>query len=114
MPNRRNFLQGLSAVPLLAGGSRAARAASVTRDYFADLGIRPFLNAAGTYTTLTASLMPTEVVKAIEYASKRFVRLIELHDAVGVRIASLVGCEAAMVTAGAASALTLGTAACLT
>src|SRR5262249_21771880 len=38
----------------------------------------------------------------------------ELHDKVGERIASLIGCEAAMVTAGAASALTLGTAACMT
>src|SRR5581483_3470688 len=42
------------------------------------------------------------------------VRLDELHDAVGKRIANLIGCEAAMVTAGAASALTLATAACLT
>jgi L-seryl-tRNA(Ser) seleniumtransferase len=33
---------------------------------------------------------------------------------VGERIASLIGCEAAMVSAGAASALTLGTAACMT
>jgi len=35
-------------------------------------------------------------------------------NAAGRRIAELVGCEAAMVTAGAASALTLGTAACMT
>jgi L-seryl-tRNA(Ser) seleniumtransferase len=42
------------------------------------------------------------------------VRLNELHDAAGRRIASLIGCEAAMITSGAASALTLGTAACMT
>jgi L-seryl-tRNA(Ser) seleniumtransferase len=94
--------------------SGPAGAASAKRDYFAELGIRPFLNAAGTYTALTASLMPAEVMQAIEYASKRYVRLVELHDAVGRRIAGLAGVEAAMVTAGAASALTLGTAACLT
>ena len=40
--------------------------------------------------------------------------LDELHDKVGERIAALVHCEAAMVTSGAASALTLGTAAVLT
>jgi D-glucosaminate-6-phosphate ammonia-lyase len=40
--------------------------------------------------------------------------LDELHDRVGERIASLLRCDAAMVTAGAASALTLGTAAVLT
>jgi D-glucosaminate-6-phosphate ammonia-lyase len=111
MPNRRRFLQGISSLPLLATPSPAA---TVKRDYFKELGIKPFINAAGTYTTLTASLMQPEVVQAIEYASKQFVHLIALHDAVGQRIASLIGCEAAMVTAGAASALTLGTAACIT
>ena len=112
MPNRRRFLQGLSSLPLMATTSSSA--APVKRDYFKELGIRPFINAAGTYTTLTASLMQPEVVQAIDYASKQFVHLIDLHDAVGKRIASLIGCEAAMVTAGAASALTLGTAACMT
>jgi D-glucosaminate-6-phosphate ammonia-lyase len=111
MPNRRRFLQGLSSLPLMSTPSVAA---TVKRDYFKELGIRPFINAAGTYTTLTASLMQPEVVQAIDYASKQFVHLIDLHNAVGKRIASLIGCEAAMVTAGAASALTLGTAACMT
>jgi L-seryl-tRNA(Ser) seleniumtransferase len=89
-------------------------AASSKRDYFKELGVRPIINAAGTYTTFTASLMTPEVMDAINYASKSFVRLNDLHDAVGQRIASLIGCEAAMVSAGAASALTLGTAACMT
>ncbi|MGH9721550.1 MAG: aminotransferase class V-fold PLP-dependent enzyme, partial [Bryobacteraceae bacterium] len=111
MPNRRRFLQGLSATPLLG---RAAVAAPSKRDYFKEMGIRPFINAAGTYTTLTASLMHPEVVQAIEYASKQFVHLGELHDKAAEKIASLIGCEAAMITAGAASALTLGTAACVT
>src|SRR5262249_32428472 len=47
------------------------------------------------------------------YASKTFVPLNDLHDAVGKRIAELIGCEAAMVTSGAAAALTVGTAACV-
>jgi L-seryl-tRNA(Ser) seleniumtransferase len=111
MPNRRRFLQGVSAVPLLGA---TVQAAPVKRDYFKDLGIRTFINAAGTYTTLTASLMQPEVVQAIEYASKHFVRLNELHDAAGKRIAELVGCDAAMITSGAAGALTVGTAACMT
>jgi len=55
-----------------------------------------------------------EVVRAIEATSRSFVRLEELHDAVGKRIASLLGSEAAMVTSGAAGALTVGTAACMT
>jgi L-seryl-tRNA(Ser) seleniumtransferase len=63
---------------------------------------------------MTASLMLPEVMEAINYASKQFVMLDELHDRVGARLASLVHAEAAMVTCGAASALTLGTAAVLT
>ena len=61
------------------------------RDYFKEIGVRPFINAAGTFTAMTASLMPDEVMAAINYASKHFVMLDELHDRVGERIASLVG-----------------------
>jgi len=111
MPDRRTFLRGFSALPFL-GKARAG--VTVKRDYFQELGIRTFINAAGTYTTLTASLMRPEVMDAINYASNHFVSLIDLHEAASKRIASAIGCEAALVTAGAASALTLGTAACMT
>ena len=53
------------------------------REYFRELGIRPFINAAGTYTAMTASLMPPEVIDAIEFASKHYVMLEELQDKVG-------------------------------
>ena len=120
MWTRRHFLERLSTMPLVGGlvGAAAAPAATVAaragREYFRELGIRPFINAAGTYTAMTASLMPPEVIDAIEYASKHYVMLDELQDKVGARIATLVHSEAAMVTSGAASALTLGTAAVLT
>jgi D-glucosaminate-6-phosphate ammonia-lyase len=118
MWSRRRFLEIVSGFPLV-GGVIGASASSVAaapkgRDYFAELGVRPFINAAGTYTAMTSSLMPPEVMEAITYASRHYVMLDELHDRVGERIASLVKCEAAMVTSGAASALTLGTAAILT
>jgi L-seryl-tRNA(Ser) seleniumtransferase len=120
MWSRRRFLEGISTLPFVGGsiaaGGAAPRAAPARagRDYFRELGVRPFINAAGTYTAMTASLMPPEVIDAMEYASKHYVMLDELHDKVGERIAALLRCEAAMVTAGAASALTLGTAAVLT
>mgnify|MGYP001570225848 CR=1 FL=1 len=115
MPNRRTFLQSVSSLPVIGGlFAGKAFAAAAKRDFFKELGVRTFINAAGTYTALTASLMPPEVKQAWEYASRHYVVLDELHDAVGKRIASLIGCEAAMVSAGAASALTLGTAACIT
>jgi L-seryl-tRNA(Ser) seleniumtransferase len=123
MWSRRRFLETFSALPLVGGfaGAGAAPAAAATsaaaqkgRDYFAELGVRPFINAAGTYTAMSASLMPPEVIAAYEFASKRFVMLDELHDKVGQRIATLLRAEGAMVTSGAASALTLGTAGVLT
>lgn len=92
----------------------AAAAGTMKRDYFQELGVKPFINAAGTYTALTASLMPRQVMEAMDYASRRFYRLNEVHDAVGKRIAELTGAEAAMVTSGAAGALTCGSAACIT
>ena len=84
------------------------------RDFFRELGVRTFINAAGTYTLLSASLMLPEVVAAMSYAAKHFVGIDELQIAAGERIAELLGCEAAMVTSGAAAALTIGTAACIT
>src|SRR3974377_738842 len=107
MSNRRAFLRGLSSLPLVGGLSPAATTLPV-RDHCKELGVRPFINAAGTYTMLTASLMPPEVMQAMEGMSRKYVPLVALNQAVGRRLASLIGCEAAMVTAGAASALTLG------
>ena len=122
MNKRRNLLKGMVALPLAGTFAAEALPLSTTpigsedfpRDYFKELGVRTFVNAAGTYTMLTASLMHPDVMKAINYASGQFVRLEDLQDKVGERIAELVGCEAAMVTAGAASAITLGTAGVIT
>ena len=124
MWNRRRFLETVSGLPLLGGlagsvvgatGVRGEAPVSMSApDYFRELGVRPFINASGTYTAMTASLMPPEVMEAINYASKHYVMLEELQLKVGERIAKLVHADAAMVTSGAASALTLGTAAVLT
>ena len=119
MWSRRRFLEIVSGLPLV-GGFVEANAVTATaapgsgRDYFRQLGVRPFINAAGNYTAMTASQMPPEVIEAIMHAARHYVMLDELHDRVGARIAMLLRCEGAMVTSGAASALTLGTAAVLT
>ncbi len=122
MWTRRSFLESLSGLPfvggLIGGGAAltatAARVQAATPDYFADLGVKPFINAAGTYTDMTASLMDETTRAAWDYASQHFVYLNDLHDRVGERIAKITHGEAAMVTAGAASAMTLGTAGVLT
>jgi D-glucosaminate-6-phosphate ammonia-lyase len=114
---RRTLLATLASVPglrLLFPGTLAVAQERVTgRDVIRELGVRPCINAAGTYTALTGSLMPSEVVAGIQVASRQYVRLNELQDAVGKRIAELLKCEAAMVSAGCASALSLATAACV-
>lgn len=117
-PHRRGFMRALAALPGFSAclnwfSPEEAVAAPAVRDIYKELGLRPLINAAGTYTFLGGSLMPAEVIEERDAAARQFVNIIELHDAVGKRIASLIGCEAAMVTAGAASALTLATAACV-
>jgi L-seryl-tRNA(Ser) seleniumtransferase len=117
---RRDLLhwtQGLLAV----GAARAMPAAAaekqaevVATDYYDKLGVAKIINAAGTYTFLTASIMPPDVEAAVSLAAKHPVRLAELQKAAGEYLARKLQCEAALVSAGAASALTLGTAACLT
>ncbi len=84
------------------------------RDYYRELGVKPFINAAGAYSALGGARMRPQVVDAMRYAATRKVKMRELHDAVGKRIAALVGSEAAMVTSGATAAMVLGTAACMT
>ncbi len=118
---RRDIIKKLSLAPiaggLLAGtsiGSASGAPLSSKRDLFKELGLRTFINAAGNYTTMTASLMPDEVMAAIQSSSKEFVMLEEVQDKVGQRIAALCKAEAAMVTAGCWSALVLGTAGVLT
>ena len=116
MITRRNLIKNLSAVPLLGGLAGTASilpftadaAAAPARDYFAELGVRTFINAAGTYTAMTGSLMLPEVLAAIQYAAKDFVMLDEIQDKAGQRIARLVRSEYAVVTSGAFSAITLG------
>jgi L-seryl-tRNA(Ser) seleniumtransferase len=63
---------------------------------------------------MTGSLMHDEVVEAIRSASHQFCLLDELQDKVGEKIAALVKSEAAVVTSGAFSGMTLALAGILT
>ena len=114
--NRRHFLAGLGAAAPLSTLSQTARAAEspATPDYFADLGVRPFINAIGPYSSLGGAVMWPEVIDAMDYAIKNKARMKDLHDAVGRQIAALTGAESAMVTSGATCGIILGTIACMT
>lgn len=130
MTTRKEMLKILAGIPVvgsiacagsLATGERVAGNArsvagsgSQRRDLFAELDIKPVINGRGTLTFLSGSLMLPEVMEAIQTTSLQFANLNEVQDKVGARMAELLECEAAMVTAGAASAMTLGTAAAIT
>jgi len=86
----------------------------VSEDYYSKLDVRPFINAAGTYTYLTAAVMPPVVRAAIDRAALFPVNLNDLQKAAGEYLARKLHCEAALVSNGAASAMTLSTAACIT
>lgn len=119
---RRDLLKYLSVTPVAGtallsdmGSIQASPLAQVAkRDLFKELGVRTFINAAGTYTSMTASLMRPETVEAIKYSSDKFCILDELQDKVGEQIAKITHAEAAVVTSGAFAALTLGMAGILT
>jgi len=118
MSSRRKVLKSLTALPLVGGvigsGSATAKAiedvtlGAVRRNFFKELGLRTFINAAGTYTSMTGSLMHKEVTSAISYGATEYVNLDELHDKVGERIAELLDCEYATVSSGAFGAMTIG------
>ncbi len=115
---RREVLKTLAVLPL--SGSVAPTALLTEspvpdkRNLFKELGLRTFINAAGVYTSMSASLMPEEVLEAITTGAGEYVMLDDVQDKVGEKIAELCHAEAAMVTAGCWSALVLGMAGVLT
>lgn len=120
MLSRRKLIKRLSTVPLLGGLSSVpfapafASANAAKRNLLKELGIRTFINAAGTFTAMTGSLMREEALAAINSSADEFCMLDEVQDKVGEKIAQLVHAEGAVVTAGAFSGLTLGLAGILT
>lgn len=120
MTTRRDFVQSSITAGALLGlapadvTSTSGSSTVPSVDYYEKLGVPKIINAAGTYTYLTASLMPPEVQSAVAFAANHSVRLRDLQIAAGAYIARRLQCEAALVSCGAASALSLGTAGCMT
>lgn len=117
---RRDILKGITLLPLSGIGgalipsqSVLAGSRSSKRDLFKELGVTPVINAGVTMTFLSGSLMMPEVLDAINSTAHDFANMYDLQDKVGAKIAEMLQCEGAMVTSGAACALLLGTAACI-
>jgi L-seryl-tRNA(Ser) seleniumtransferase len=118
---RRDILKSLTLFPFLGAGAGSllplesiGRSRAAKRDILKELGVPTFINARGTITSMSGSLMHDYVLEAIENSSKEYCMLDDLQDKVGERIAAMAHAEAATVTAGAFSALTLGMAGILT
>jgi L-seryl-tRNA(Ser) seleniumtransferase len=114
--SRRRFFRwtGGLAAGLGVARSFASPTAEVDgEDYYDKLSVPKIINAAGTYTTLTAACMPPVVLAAVQKAALHPVRLRDLQTKSGEYIAQRLKCEGAVVTSGAAGAITLATAACL-
>src|ERR1700733_1115815 len=120
--SRRGFIRwassrvaALGAVPLVSSvmAISTPKAPSDGEDYYAKLGVPTIINAAGTYTTLTAACMPPQVLAAVQKAALHPVRLHDLQQKAGEYIAQRLKCEGAVVTSGAAGAISLATAACI-
>jgi uncharacterized pyridoxal phosphate-dependent enzyme len=82
-------------------------------DVYRAIGVRPLINARGTFTIVSGSTMLPEVRAAMDAASRRYVHLDELTDAIGGRLATLTQAEWGLVTSGCSAALTHATAACV-
>ena len=126
--DRRSFLKLLAAAPLFATiGTRSLAAAvastakaatsssghSLTNNLYTRLGVRPFINARGTWTYLSGSLELPPVRKAAEEASQYFVDMYELQAAAGAHLAKLSGAEDGMITSGSAGAMASAAAGCM-
>ncbi|MBM3814446.1 MAG: aminotransferase class V-fold PLP-dependent enzyme, partial [Acidimicrobiia bacterium] len=110
--SRRRFLQASGAAGLAVPSATAASRTSPNP--YARLGVKTVINGVGTVTVLGGCIMPPEVVQAMSDASRHFIHLPDLQRKAGAHLASLIGVPAAMITDGAASAITVATTASMT
>jgi D-glucosaminate-6-phosphate ammonia-lyase len=122
---RRELFQlgNVLALPVLFGAANATRASAQPAavgplkpgpEIYQSIGVEPIINCRGTFTIIGGSVELPEVRAAMDAASRYFVQIDELADAVGQRLADLTGAEWGMVSSGCAAGLKHVTAACVT
>jgi len=115
-PSRRDLFRSTGAIAALAAGgtgTAAAGARETGQNLYQAIGVRPIINCKGTFTIISGSQSLPEVKRAMEEASRYYVELDELMEAVGKRLAELTQADWGIVTAGCAAAMTHTTSACL-
>jgi D-glucosaminate-6-phosphate ammonia-lyase len=80
---------------------------------YKDLGVRRVVNGQFPITRLGGSVIPKEVLDAMEEATNNWCGIWELEDKVGRAIAGYCAAEGAHVTSGSFAALVLSAAACI-
>jgi L-seryl-tRNA(Ser) seleniumtransferase len=118
--SRRRILMGSAVAgaghlmgPQLGGASKNLPQRAKGPEVYSLFGVRPFINCTSTYTINGGSAMLPEVIEAMNHAAYYPVNLDELMEGAGKRIAELLQVEAAMVSSGAAGAMTCATLACV-
>ena len=89
------------------------REGSESDNLYTRIGVRPILNARGTFTIISGSRSLPQVKQAMFDASHYFVHLDELMDAVGKELGQLTGAEWGIATTGCEAAIALATVACI-
>ena len=120
---RGGVLGSLLALPSVLRGATQGAAKTVStaataglragQNVYQSIGVRPLINARGTFTIISGSTMLPEVREAMDAAARQYVHLDELAEAVGGRLAELTKAEWGLVTNGCSAGLTLATAACV-
>jgi L-seryl-tRNA(Ser) seleniumtransferase len=80
-------------------------------DIYDELGVPTVINATGTKTRISGSLIREEAVTAMAEASESFVRISDLQARASDLISTVTGAEAGYVTSGASAGLLLAAAA---
>src|SRR5437762_7490752 len=111
--SRRSVLKWATALPLIGEIACKKVTAAPATNLYSRLGVRPFINARGTWTYLSGSLELPEVRAAKQAAALHFVDIFELQRGAGKRLAELSGAESGMVSSGAAGAIASATAGCM-
>ena len=98
----------------LSGGEEPLkRQGTDTQNLFTEIGVRPILNARGTYTIISGSRSLPQVKQAMYEASFYFVHLDEMMDGIGQELGKLTGAEWGIATTGCEAAIALATIACI-
>jgi len=108
--NRRELLCRSGALAVAASLPASAAVPSATAktggEVYRSIGVRPIINARGTFTIITGSQTLPEVKRAMDEASRSYVQMDELMEGVSKKLAELTGAPWGIVTAGCCAALT--------